>query len=103
MGYNPGESDRRMSEAALHVEGLTKRYGSLLAVDRLSLDVRRGEILGFLGPNGAGKTTTLKMMCGLLRPDDGRVEVNGRSLAAGRRGGLCRSGSRPRPSSFGKR
>jgi ABC-2 type transport system ATP-binding protein len=95
VGYNPGESDRRMSDAALHVEGLTKRYGTLLAVDRLNLDVRRGEILGFLGPNGAGKTTTLKMMCGLLRPDEGRVEVNGRPLAAGRRGGLVSIGVAP--------
>jgi ABC-2 type transport system ATP-binding protein len=84
-----------MSDAALHVEGLTKRYGALLAVDRLSLDVRRGEILGFLGPNGAGKTTTLKMMCGLLRPDAGRIEVNGCPLAAGRGRGLASIGVAP--------
>ncbi len=84
-----------MSDAALHVEGLTKRYGTLLAVDRLSLDVRRGEIFGLLGPNGAGKTTTLKMMCGLLRPDDGRLELNGRPLAAGRAGGLSSIGVAP--------
>ena len=64
-------------DIALHVEGLTKRYGDLVAVDGLSLEVRRGEILGFLGPNGAGKTTTLKMLCGLLRPDAGRIELDG--------------------------
>jgi ABC-2 type transport system ATP-binding protein len=56
---------------------LTKRFGDLTAVDGLSLEVRRGEVFGFLGPNGAGKTTTIKMMCGLLRPDDGSVEVDG--------------------------
>jgi len=95
VGYNPGESERRMSDAALHIEGLTKRYGTVLAVDRLSLDVRRGEIFGLLGPNGAGKTTTLKMMCGLLRPDAGRIEVNGRSLAAGRGRSLASVGVAP--------
>jgi len=84
-----------MSDAVLHIEGLTKRYGTVLAVDRLALDVRRGEILGFLGPNGAGKTTTLKMMCGLLRPDEGGIEVNGRPLNAGRRGGLASIGVAP--------
>jgi ABC-type branched-subunit amino acid transport system ATPase component len=72
-----------MSDCVLRVTDLTKRYGDLLAVDRLSLEVRRGEILGFLGPNGAGKTTTLKMMCGLLRPDAGRIEINDRPLLAG--------------------
>jgi ABC-2 type transport system ATP-binding protein len=59
---------------------LRKRYGDLTAVDDLSFDVRRGEILGFLGPNGAGKTTTLKMLCGLLRPDAGTIEIDGEAL-----------------------
>jgi ABC-2 type transport system ATP-binding protein len=63
--------------SALRVSGLTKRFGDLIAVDGLSLEVRRGEILGFLGPNGAGKTTTIRMMCGLLRPDAGTIEVDG--------------------------
>ena len=71
---------------------LTRRYGDLVAVDRLSLDVRRGEILGFLGPNGAGKTTTLKMLCGLLRPDAGRIEFIGST---------ARAGSRPDRAAFG--
>jgi ABC-2 type transport system ATP-binding protein len=61
---------------ALRVVGLTKRFGNLTAVDGLSLEVRRGEIFGFLGPNGAGKTTTIKMMCGLIRPDAGTVDIN---------------------------
>ena len=63
--------------AALVLEGVRKRYGDLLAVDGLSLEVRRGEILGLLGPNGAGKTTTVGLATGLLLPDEGRVEVAG--------------------------
>ncbi len=65
------------AEIVLRAQEITKRYGDLLAVDRLSLEVRRGEILGFLGPNGAGKTTSLKMLCGLMRPDHGRIESFG--------------------------
>ncbi|HVP57518.1 MAG TPA: ABC transporter ATP-binding protein [bacterium] len=59
---------------------LTKRYGSFLAVDDLSLEVRAGELFGFLGPNGAGKTTTIKMMCGLLRPTSGTVKIAGHDI-----------------------
>ncbi len=66
----------------LHTVDLSRSYGRVLAVDRLSLEVRPGEILGFLGPNGAGKTTTLKLCSGLLRPDAGEVRVAGRSLAS---------------------
>ncbi|MBN1659718.1 MAG: ABC transporter ATP-binding protein [Anaerolineae bacterium] len=66
-----------MPQAVLRTEGLTKRYGSLTAVDGLTLEVYEGEILGFLGPNGAGKTTSINMMCGLLRPDAGRVTIRG--------------------------
>ncbi len=66
--------------APLSTDSLTRRYGSLTAVDGLSLEVRPGEILGFLGPNGAGKTTTLRMCAGLLRPDSGRITVAGVSL-----------------------
>ncbi len=60
-------------------EGLVKRYGDLLAVDGLDLEVG-GELFVFLGPNGAGKTTTIKMMTGLLRPDEGRVTINGHDV-----------------------
>ena len=63
---------------ALRLRGLVKSFGEVKAVDGLSLDVRRGEIFGFLGPNGAGKTTTIRMMCGLLAPDSGVVEIHGR-------------------------
>jgi ABC-2 type transport system ATP-binding protein len=64
------------------VEGLSKRYGDLQAVDRVSFELRQGEIYGLLGPNGAGKTTTLSMVSGLLRPDEGRVLYDGVDLAA---------------------
>ncbi len=66
----------------IRIEGLTKRYGQQAAVDDISLQVRPGEVLGFLGPNGAGKTTTMKMVCGLLAPDAGRILVGGRSVLA---------------------
>jgi ABC-2 type transport system ATP-binding protein len=56
---------------------LTKNYGSLVAVNKINLDVARGEIFGFLGPNGAGKTTTIKMMAGLLQPTSGSILING--------------------------
>ena len=55
-----------IGEIVLRAENLCKRYGSLVAVQDLSLDVRQGEVLGFLGPNGAGKTTSINMLCGLL-------------------------------------
>src|SRR5262245_44991891 len=56
---------------------LTKKYGSLLALDRLTLSVGRGQILGFIGPNGAGKTTTIKILVGLARPTSGSASVAG--------------------------
>ncbi|TYB95727.1 MAG: ABC transporter ATP-binding protein [Kosmotoga sp.] len=54
---------------------LTKRFGDLIAVEELDLDVYPGEIYGFLGPNGAGKTTTIKMLTGVLKPDSGSIEI----------------------------
>ncbi|WP_426623641.1 ATP-binding cassette domain-containing protein [Leifsonia sp. McL0607] len=63
--------------AVLTVHGLSKHYGSTVAVDGVSLDVREGSFYGIVGPNGAGKTTTLSMITGLLRPDDGRIVVHG--------------------------
>ncbi|MFW6192754.1 MAG: ABC transporter ATP-binding protein [Gemmatimonadota bacterium] len=65
----------------IQLEGLTKRYGDVVAVDGLDLEVASGEIFGLLGPNGAGKTTTLRMMVGILRPDAGRILVAGRDMA----------------------
>lgn len=72
-----------MTTTVLQTEQLTKRYGSVTAVESLTLEVREGEILGFLGPNGAGKTTSISMMCGLLRPDAGRVFIHGQPIHDG--------------------
>ncbi len=58
-------------DLAIDVRGMTKRFGSRTVVDHIDLQVRRGEIYGFLGPNGSGKTTFIRMLCGLLRADDG--------------------------------
>ncbi len=62
---------------AVRISQLTKRFGQLVAVDDLSLEIRRGEVFGLLGPNGAGKTTTVNMCVGLLGPDGGTVELDG--------------------------
>ena len=64
--------------APVEARRLTKRYGTLTAVERLDLCVRPGEVYGFLGPNGAGKTTTLRMLLGLIRPSSGEVRLFGR-------------------------
>jgi ABC-2 type transport system ATP-binding protein len=69
-----------MTDAAIEVRGLTKRFGGRAVVDDVSLTVARGEIAGFLGPNGSGKTTTIRLMCGLLTPDAGEGRVLGRDI-----------------------
>jgi ABC-2 type transport system ATP-binding protein len=63
---------RPANDVVIDVEGLTKRFGDKTVVDHFALQVRRGQIYGFLGPNGSGKTTTIRMLCGLLTPDEGR-------------------------------
>lgn len=70
----PGAYERSM---AVQVRGLAKRFGSVVAVGGVDLDVRRGSFFGLVGPNGAGKTTTLAMVTGLLRPDAGGARVDG--------------------------
>jgi len=65
----------------IEIEGITKRFGDVLAVDGLSFTVRQGTITGFLGPNGAGKTTTLRMLLGLIKPTSGRATIAGRPYA----------------------
>ncbi|HEX9035256.1 MAG TPA: ABC transporter ATP-binding protein [Streptosporangiaceae bacterium] len=62
-------------------ERLTKRFGSLTALDKLDLEVRRGEVFGYLGPNGAGKSTTLRLLLGLIRPSGGRGRIFGVDIA----------------------
>ncbi len=66
--------------AVLETHDLTKRFGDLVAVDRVNLRVERGECFGFLGPNGAGKTTTLSLILGLLYPTAGRIEILGEEV-----------------------
>lgn len=66
-----------MGTAVVEIKGLSKKYGSFLALDSLTLSVERGQILGFIGPNGAGKTTTIKILVGLARPTSGTATVSG--------------------------
>ena len=65
---------------AIHIEGLTKEFGTLKAVDDLTVDVEQGGVVGLLGPNGAGKSTTIRMLLGLVRPTSGTASVLGRSI-----------------------
>ncbi|WP_394559321.1 ABC transporter ATP-binding protein [Aquipseudomonas alcaligenes] len=65
------------NELVIRARGLSKRFGQLTAVDHLDLSVPRAEVFGFLGPNGCGKSTTIRMLCGLLLPSEGEVEVLG--------------------------
>ncbi|WP_171016372.1 ABC transporter ATP-binding protein [Pseudomonas sp. F(2018)] len=65
------------NELVIRARGLSKRFGKLTAVDHLDLSVPRAEVFGFLGPNGCGKSTTIRMLCGLLQPSEGEVEVLG--------------------------
>ncbi len=64
-------------QTVLRAEGLTKRFGRLVAVDHLDLEVHEGEVFGFIGPNGAGKTTTLRLLCALIAPSEGGALVAG--------------------------
>ena len=66
-----------METPAIHVENLTRRFGDFVAVDHVSFQVMPGEIVGYLGPNGSGKTTTIRMLLGLLQPDEGQASVLG--------------------------
>ncbi len=71
-----------MSDAAVILKDVVKRFGNFVAVDRISLEIGSGEIFGFLGPNGAGKSTTIRMLCGLLRPSSGQGWVNGLDIVS---------------------
>lgn len=73
MGTRPATSE----SPAIAVEALEKRYGTFVAVDRVSFEVQRGEIFGFLGANGAGKSTTIRMLCGIIAPTSGSGQVAG--------------------------
>lgn len=80
--------------AVIRTEKLSKKFGSIRAVDSLDFETYKGEIFGLLGPNGAGKTTTIKMICGLLKPDSGKIYIDGKetdsfSPQMTRKVGLC--------------
>jgi ABC-2 type transport system ATP-binding protein len=80
-------------EVVLRTEGLTKRFGTLTAVDGLDLEVARGEIVGLLGPNGAGKSTTIGMILGLIGPTAGRATIAGRDVRADTAAALAQVGA----------
>ena len=77
-------------DAAIAMLGLTRAFGQKVAVNGLTLAVKRGEFFGFLGPNGAGKSTTIKMLVGLLRPTAGRAWVGGVDVCATRSAPSCK-------------
>ncbi len=81
----PGErpAGAPAADVLVEVRELSKSYGPIRAVDGISFEVRRGDVLGFLGPNGAGKTTAMKMITGFLEPDAGSVRVAGHDMADG--------------------
>ncbi len=72
-----GLAGRRMDSPAVTLNAVTKRFGPTVAVNAVSLEIRRGEMFGLIGPDGAGKTTTIRLICGLLRPDGGQIAVLG--------------------------
>ena len=80
LDHNPGEGSQAMAWS-VEMDHLVKTFGAFVAVDHVSLRVRKGEIFGFLGPNGAGKSTTIRMLCGLLTPSSGQASVNGFDVA----------------------
>ena len=71
-----------MGDTALRTEGLTKRFGDVVALDHLDLEVAPGEVVGYLGPNGAGKTTTIRLLLGLAQPTEGRARSSGSTASA---------------------
>jgi len=73
------------SEQVIEVRGLTKKFGSLIAVNNLDLNVYRGDVFGFLGPNGAGKSTTIRMLLSLIKPTSGEMKIFGKSITKNRK------------------
>lgn len=73
------------SEQVIEVRGLTKKFGSLTAVNNLDLNVYRGDVFGFLGPNGAGKSTTIRMLLSLIKPTSGEMKIFGKSITKDRK------------------
>jgi ABC-2 type transport system ATP-binding protein len=94
-GSELGGRSLRDDDVLVHTEGLTKRFGSRLAVAGVDLEVRRGDVFGLLGPNGSGKTTTLRLLLGLVLPSGGRITLFGRDVTrtGWRRAALRRVGA----------
>ena len=69
-----------LNSNAVSVKDLEKRFGSFIAVDRISFNVKKGEIYGFIGPNGSGKSTTIRMLCGIITPTSGSGQVAGHDI-----------------------
>ena len=82
-GHEQGEGPYPEDAPTVQVRGLAKSYGQHTVVDQISFDAYRGQVVGLLGPNGAGKTTTLRMLMGLVRPNDGHVQVLGQQVSPG--------------------
>ncbi|HKI98144.1 MAG TPA: ABC transporter ATP-binding protein [bacterium] len=81
-----------MSEVLLHTEGLTRRFGGLLAIDHVDLEARQGEVLGLIGPNGAGKTTLFNLIAGTHEPSAGSIVFRGESLVGLAPHEVCKRG-----------
>src|SRR5262245_42478426 len=76
----PSDDAAHDDDIVIATRGLTRRFGAKIAVDHVDLTVRRGEVYGFLGPNGSGKSTTIRLLCGLLLPSEGEIDVLGLSI-----------------------
>lgn len=81
-----------MGELILSLSGVSKRFGGLLAVDDVSFELPRGQIMGLMGPNGAGKTTLVNVICGFYKPDRGRIEFLGKEITGSPSHKVCRLG-----------
>jgi len=81
-----------LNQDLLVVDNLSRSFGSLDAVSKLSFEVHRGEILGIMGPNGAGKTTVFNLLTGIVTPDSGRVILNGKDITRFSPAKRCRAG-----------
>ncbi|MET8850700.1 ABC transporter ATP-binding protein [Amycolatopsis sp. NPDC004625] len=86
------EIDVEVGQTLLEVDDVTMRFGGLVALDQISFDIRRGEILGLIGPNGAGKTTCFNAMTGVYRPTSGEVRLEGNALGKTSRHGITQLG-----------
>ena len=89
-----------MQQTIVETQGLTRRFGTLTAVSSVDLQVPEASVYGFLGPNGAGKTTTIRMLLGLIKPNQGKVSIFGKSIRKDRLAILGRLGAMVEHPSF---